>query len=190
MKSTLIIIAGPSGVGKSTILDKILPKFKQIKKLKTITTRPQRQGEGDKYYFASERDFKKLIKSGDLIEWAQIHKHFYGAKKSEVEKMIEQGFFPIAAIDVQGVRKYRKIFPDLLAIFISYDSLDKLPGRLRETRPDASEDEIRRRFEDAKEEMKAINEYQHVVINYEGKLEDTIGMIVGIIENELGITAQ
>lgn len=187
MKPTLIIIAGPSGVGKSTILESILPKFKEIKKLKTITTRPKRAGEGEKYYFTSEDDFKNLITSGDLIEWAQIHGHFYGAKKSEVEKMIKEGTYPIAAIDVQGVRKYKKIFPDLLAIFISYDSLAELPKRLRSTRPDASEEEIQKRLTTAQGEMKAVNEYEHVVLNHEGQLNKTIDTVVGIIEKELNI---
>lgn len=187
MKPTLIIIAGPSGVGKSTILESILPKFKEIKKLKTITTRPQREGEGDKYYFASEDDFKNLIASGDLIEWAQIHGHFYGAKKSEVEDMIKRGVYPIAAIDVQGVRKYYKIFPDLLAIFISYDSLAELPKRLRSTRPDASEEEIQKRLTTAEEEMKAVSEYEHVVVNHEGKFEEALNQVVAVIERELNI---
>lgn len=187
-KPTLIIIAGPSGVGKSTILAKILPKLNNVKKLRTITTRPKRIGEGDEQYlFASAEEFENLIDSGALIEWTKINNHYYGAKKQDIDDMLEDGIYPIAAIDIKGVREYKRTFPDLLAVFLSYESLEELPERLRATRPDASEEEIERRLKTARKEMKAIDEYEYVVVNKEGHLEETIEIIINIIKQELGI---
>lgn len=187
-KPTLIIIAGPSGVGKSTILAKILPRFNDVKKLRTITTRPKRTGEGDEQYlFASQKEFEALISSGALIEWTKINNHYYGARKQDIDDMLESKIYPIAAIDVKGVREYKKTFPDLLAVFVSYESLEELPERLRATRPDASSEEIERRLNTAREEMQAVDEYEFVVVNREGELEKTVEEIEKIIIEKLKI---
>ncbi len=188
INSTLIIIAGPSGVGKSTILAKILPKFDNIQKLRTITTRPKRTGEGgEQYHFVSTPEFENLIDTGELIEWTRINNYYYGARKKDLDNMLEQGIYPIAAIDIKGVKKYKEIFPDLLTIFISYESLEELPERLRATRPDASEAEITKRLETAKKEMEAIGEYEHIVINKKDRLEETLEKVAQIISKELNL---
>ncbi|MBI2590053.1 guanylate kinase [Candidatus Berkelbacteria bacterium] len=185
-----ILIAGPSGVGKSTIIQAIVDRFPQLALYKTTTTRDRRSSVDDKYYFVSENEFKSLIEAGRMLEWAKVHGHYYGAQKKHIQEILDHGKFPLPenAVDVQGVRTYRKVFPGLLAIFVAFESLEELPKRIRKTRPEATEEEISTRLASAQREMAAIIEYRHVVINHEGKLDKAIQEVAGIIKKILGIT--
>jgi len=191
MSTFPILIAGPSGVGKSTIIKDIRKRFPQIEGYKTTTTREPRPGQDDTYHFVSPAEFQRMIAAGEMLEWAKVHNNYYGAQKQHVQKILDQGKYPIPlnAVDVQGIRAYRRMFPNLLDIFITFESLEELPERIRTTRPNASEEEIATRMASAQEELAAILEYEHVVVNKNGELQETIDKVAGIITAAIQPTA-
>lgn len=187
MKPVPIIIAGPSGVGKSTIIKAIAAQIKEIETYKTITTRQPRASEEDRYIFVDANNFHELIKKGALIEWAEVHGNFYGAAKKDVLEIIDRGNFPmpVNAVDVQGVATYKKIFPGLVSIFISYGSLSELPARIRATRPDATDEDVQTRLISAQKEMEAARNFDYVVENPEERLDETIEKVRNIIVKKI-----
>lgn len=185
-----ILIVGPSGVGKNTIIDRVVPKFAELEFYKTTTSRQQRSPSEDKYHFVDEAEFRRLIETGEMIEWAEVHGNRYGAQRQHIQAVLERGHYPVPvnAIDpVKGVPVYRQLFPGLLAIFIRYESLDELEQRLRRTRPDTSEAEITTRLTTARAEMATLDQYEHVVINREGKLDEAVAEVAQIIARQLGL---
>ena len=187
MKPFPVIIAGPSGVGKSTIIRSIITEIPELKPFKTITTRPRRSNQEYRYSFINVDQFQGLIEKGELIEWAEVHGNFYGGLKKDVLEILNLGKFPIPinAVDVQGVKTYRQAFPNLLSIFISYGSLDELPDRIRATRPDATEEDIRTRMISAQKEMEAAKDFDFVVANPEGQLKQTLAKVRDIIKKRI-----
>jgi guanylate kinase len=188
-KPVPILIAGPSGVGKSTIINRVAEVFPQLETFKTTTTRPPRHNSDDRYHFVSRDEFNLMIKNNEFLEWAEVHGNLYGAERKVVEDILAQGRYPlpINAVDIVGVRAYKKIFPSLLAIFIAYDSLDELPDRIRRTRPETTEEEIAKRMESAHKEMSVINEFDYVVYNHEGKIDEATNEVVRIITETLDL---
>ncbi len=182
-----ILIAGPSGVGKSTIIKAVLERFRELRPFKTTTTRPPRAGGEDRYHFVSPEEFEQLIAEGKMLEWAKVHGNYYGAQKAHVQEILDQGKFPmpVNAVDVQGVRTYKKLFPNALTIFVTYESLEELPKRIRTTRPEATETEIATRLMSAQQEMAAAGEYEHIIVNREGHLQQTVEEVAGIISTKI-----
>ena len=182
-----IIIVGPSGVGKSTIIERIAALFPQVETFKTTTTRAPRHSADNRYHFVSREEFEQMIKDNEFLEWTETHGNLYGTERKIIDDIIDRGKFPLPsnAIDVVGVEAYKKKFPDLLAIFIAYDSLEELPRRIRRTRPEASEDEINKRLATAKEEMSAVTHFEYVVRNHEGKIDESVAAVANIIVKAL-----
>ncbi|MBI4032374.1 hypothetical protein HY374_01580 [Candidatus Berkelbacteria bacterium] len=184
-----ILIVGPSGVGKNAIIDRILPMFTELESYKTTTSRPKRTPTEDKYHFVSEAAFKRLIETGGMLEWTETHGHRYGVQRAHIQAVLDDGKYPIArnGIDVKGVPAYQQLFPGTLAIFITVESLDQLAQRIRRTRLGTPEMEIATRLATAREEMAALDQFTHVVVNQEGKLDDAVEEVAQIIERELGL---
>lgn len=185
MKPIPIILSGPSGVGKNTIARALLKQFPQIRKIKTITTRPKRGDHDNDYVFVSDKEFRNMIDNQEFWEWTQVHDNFYGSRKSDVQTIIQQHKYPLLLIDVAGAAIYRQNFHSVLDIFIQYESLSELPERLRKTRPNITESEIVRRLATAKQEMKEKKRFKYVVKNKKGKLNKTVDQVINIIEHEL-----
>lgn len=124
-----------------------------------------------------------------MLEWEETHGNHYGTQKRHIEEVIESDHYPVpqSAVDVRGVQSYKKVYPGTLAIFLTFESLDDLPARLRRSRPEASDEEIAIRLETAKREMATVEQFEHVVVNKEGKLDETIEAVARIIERELGL---
>ncbi len=179
-----ILIVGPSGVGKSTIIAEIARRYPQLEPFKTTTTRPPRDAADTRYHFVTRQEFERMRDAGEFLEWTETHGNLYGTERKLVDDILARGKYPFPsnAIDVKGVRAYEAAFPGVLSIFIAYDSLDELPARIRRTRPEATEEEITRRLETAKQEMADISHYQHVVYNHEGKVEQAENEVARIIE--------
>lgn len=179
-----ILIVGPSGVGKSTIIGEIAKRYSQLEPFKTTTTRPPRHEADDRYHFVSREEFERMRNEGAFLEWTETHGNLYGTERQLIDDILARDKFPFPsnAIDVKGVRAYEQAFPGVLSIFIAYDSLDELPGRIRRTRPEATEEEISRRLETARHEMADMNHYQHVVYNHEGKIDQAVQEVARIIE--------
>lgn len=162
----LVIISGPSGTGKDTITQRLLAIDNRFALSVSATTRQPRVGEEDgvDYYFISEEDFSNKIESGDFIEYARYGKNYYGTLKQDVENRIKSGKTVILVIDVQGEANIKKLYPNVLSIFVMPPSYEILEKRLRGRNTD-SEDAILLRLEAAKCEMEKCGEYDYVVVN-------------------------
>ncbi len=162
----LTVITGPSGVGKGTIVSKLLARNKMVWLSISATTRSPREGERDgiDYFFLSEEKFKSLVKNNGFLEWAQFADNFYGTPKDGVTKQLEKDNRVLLEIELEGARQVRKSFPTAFQIFIAPPSLDELEKRIR-LRGTDSEESIQKRLRRAKLEVDAQNEFDAVVIN-------------------------
>ncbi|MCQ2794709.1 MAG: guanylate kinase [Bacilli bacterium] len=165
----LIIIAGPSGVGKGTVRKEIM-KNKKLNLVFSVslTTRAIRKGEknGVDYYFVSEKKFKEAIKNGDLLEYNNYVGHYYGTSKSQVEKVRKAGKNIVLEIDVNGTKNVMKAFSkkDIVSFFIVAPSVKELEKRIR-GRSTESQADIKNRLKKAKDEMKLKDKFDHVIVN-------------------------
>lgn len=162
----LIVLTGPSGVGKGTLLRRLHQRYPELYFSISVTTRSPRQKEihGKDYYFVSRSDFEQMIASSELLEWAEFAGNYYGTPRELVEKQISQGKSVLLEIELQGARKIYQIFPQALRIFIQPPSLKELEQRLR-GRGQESEEVIARRLCRAKEEIKAASEFDFQITN-------------------------
>ena len=182
----LIVIAGPSGVGKGTLVSMLLARHSQLKLSVSATTRQPRPGEqeGVNYFFLSKEDFETAIVRGELLEWAQYADNYYGTPKARVIEEIERGNYVILEIEVAGARAIANIFPDAQRIFILPPSIDELKQRIR-ARGTNSEESIAKRLEIAKQEIAASNEFDFQIVNDD--LEKAIAQLETAIFDELKI---
>ena len=162
----LTVLTGPSGVGKGTIVKKILDKYRDVWLSISATTRKPRQGEIDQihYFFLDEKKFKNMIDKGGFLEWASFANNFYGTPKDVVTEKIKKGFNVLLEIEVEGARQLRKSFPEALQIFLAPPDLSELEKRIR-GRGTESEESIRTRLDIAKKELNAKKEFDAVIIN-------------------------
>lgn len=162
----LILFSGPSGVGKDTLLDILLKKDPSLQKSVSITTRLRRDGETDgiDYFFITPDDFEAMLESDNVLEFAKYGKNLYGTPKAPVDKWLEEGKTVILKIEVQGAAKIKRMYPDSVAIFIMPPSLEILERRLRKRGTEGEEDLIRR-LQIAREEIKRSVDYDYVITN-------------------------
>ncbi|MCZ6765999.1 MAG: guanylate kinase, partial [bacterium] len=148
-----VVISGPSGVGKTTLVERLLLLDPRLAESISTTTRAPREGEqeGEAYFFVTDREFEKL-KDGALIEWAVVHGQSYGTPKEFVSAHLDDGWEVVLNIDVQGGVAVKKCFPNAAMIFILPPSSGELESRIRERGTDDSE-EIRKRLEKARQEI-------------------------------------
>lgn len=167
MRGRLVVLVGPSGVGKGTIVSRILERYPDFILSISATTRPPRPGErdGDQYYFVTERQFNRMIDDEGFLEWAMVHqRHRYGTPAEPVAALLDQGKNVILEIDVQGLRQVKRRTKDLVSIFIAPPSFEELTRRL-EARGTEMERERKRRLRTARKELAAQGECDHVVVN-------------------------
>jgi guanylate kinase len=163
----LIILSGPAGSGKSTIIRRLLEdKTWPLRLSVSVTTRPPRPGEveGVHYYFRTKDAFLAEEAAGDFLEWAEVYGNYYGTLKSEIEPHRRQGIGVLLDIDVKGFEQVRDMCPDAVSIFIRSSSMATYEKRLRERKTE-TEATLQRRLEGAKLEIARADEYQHQVIN-------------------------
>lgn len=182
-KGKIFIISGPSGVGKDTIIKGVMRKLPDLIMVKSYTTRPPRQSdEAGNRIFVSEEKFKEMIKNGEMIEWQKVHdKWFYSRRRDDVMKPIKKGKNVIMDVNVDGTVYYEKIMPEVVSIFIKYESPDLFENRLRKYRPEITQEELETRKKSFKHEMTFEKYYDYSVINPENQPEKTINVILSII---------
>ncbi len=183
----VVIISGPSGVGKDTIIRWLKQREAAPPRHFVVTykTRAPREGEveGVDYQFVSVEEFRRLMESGRLLEASEVHGHWSGTPRDQVVEALTSGRDAILKIDVQGAEKIKTLVPGALRIFVAPPSEEEREQRITE-RGTETEEELARRREDAEIEMRHRPEYDHVVINETGQARETARRIHKIIKSE------
>ena len=181
----LVVISGPSGVGKDVTLTKMKEMGYPFHFVVTATTRPKRESEqnGVDYIFVSMTEFAEMIEMGELLEYAVVYGDYKGIPKAQVRKALSSGQDVIMRIDVQGAETIRRLVPEAVFIFISAESEGALVRRLRQRKTEP-EDQLKMRIATARQELKRLDLFDYVVINYEDRIEETCQKIASIISAE------
>jgi guanylate kinase len=181
-KGRLIVVAAPSGAGKTTILKKILTLFsKEVVFSISATTRPKRETETDgiEYHFLTEEEFTQKINKDEFVEWEKFYDYYYGTYKSSLEENINSGKTLLLEVDVKGALSIKKLYPEAHLVYILPPSYEELVNRLRE-RNTESEIDFNKRIERAKMELSQKDKFDYIVVNKD--LEIAVKKIVSIIE--------
>lgn len=179
---TLLVLVGPAGVGKGTVVAEILREHQQFMLSVSATTRAPRLGEedGKHYHFISKAEFERLIAAGELLEWAQVHgDNYYGTLRSELERAEQMGKTLILEIDLQGARQVASKHEDQLQVFLLPPGWDELERRLR-SRGTETEEQIQTRLSTARNELAAAGEFSHQIVN--SSVQKTAAMIVELVQ--------
>lgn len=181
----LIVISGPSGVGKDAVLAKMKESGRPLHYVVTATTRPKRPRERDDsdYHFVSKEEFEELIKQGELLEWANVYGNLYGVPKRQVQQALAQSRDVIVKVDVQGAATIKSILPQAVFIFLAPPSVAELERRLKERETESAE-EFELRMKTARGEMNALSMFDYVVVNHQDQIELTMTQIDAIISAE------
>ncbi len=181
----LIVISGPSGVGKDSVLQRMKARGLPFHFVVTATTRPQRQGEVDgvDYQFVSPDRFAEMIERGELLEHALVYNENKGIPKEQVRQALRSGKDVIMRLDVQGATTIRSLCPEALLIFLSTQTEAELIARLRARKTETAE-RLNLRIATAREELNRLDAFDYVVINADCKLDEAVDTIVAIIQAE------
>ncbi len=181
----LIVISGPSGVGKDSVLAEMQSRGLPFHFVITATTRDPRPGEEDgvDYFFLSEDDFARMIDEGELLEYAVVYQDYKGIPKDQVRQALDSGKHVIMRIDVQGAATIRKLAGDALLIFLTPETEIELVDRLKKRKTETKES-LNLRIATARQEMKKIDIFDYVVVNREDELDKTVDTIEAIIKAE------
>lgn len=181
----LIVISGPSGVGKDSVVQGLKERGLPMHFVITATTRPRRANEthGVDYFFVSKDEFARMIDENELIEYAIVYNDYKGIPKQQVREALRSGKDVIMRLDVQGAATVRKLAPDAVLIFLTTSSEDELVQRLKKRQTESAED-LALRIATARQELKRVEEFDYVVVNEDGQLEQTIQTVISIIDAE------
>lgn len=185
-KGLLIILAGPSGVGKGTIYNRLLKELPNLTVSISVTTRQPRAGEVDglQYYFRTKEQFDSMRLNGELLEWAQTFNNYYGTPKAAVLAKLEEGKDVLLEIDVKGAIQIEKSFPECLSIFILPPSEEELERRLR-SRGTETNEQVNLRLQVAKNEILQKNLFDYSVVNDD--IDKAVSDVIKIINKEKNI---
>ena len=181
----LIVISGPSGVGKDTVLQRMKERGLPFHFVVTATTRPRRAEEidGKDYWFVSKEEFARMIEEDELIEFAIVYGDYKGIPKQQVRDALASGKDVIMRIDVQGAETIRKLAPESLLIFVTTENEDELVRRLQ-TRKTETVEELKLRIATARKELQRLTAFDYVVINRDYHLDEAVDAIRAIIDAE------
>ena len=181
----LIVLSGLSGVGKDTVLDRLRQSSLSLEFVVTLTTRQPRSGEQDgvHYRFVTLEKFKELIRSGELLEWAEVYGNYYGPPKDTVRTALAVGKDVIVKVDVQGAATIKKLVPECVAIFLATPTMEELETRLRNRGTESASD-LALRLETAVRELERLDLFDYIVFNREGAADRAAGEVEAIITAE------
>ena len=184
-KGLLVIISAPSGAGKDTVIERLVQKMDDAVVYVTATSRKPRPGEihGKHYFFYSPEKFREEIEEGNFLEWSMVHGEFKGVRRDVLGETLRSHKILIVKPDPQGMRKIKSQLPEALTIFIMPPSVEALRRRLTHRGTETPEQrEVRLR--NAEIEMAAAPEYDYVVVNEDGKIDETVDQIDEIVKKE------
>lgn len=184
-RPVLVVISGPSGVGKDATIQLVKERGYRCYFVVTATTRPQRPGEVDgvDYHFVSESEFTEMLVSGELLEHALVYDQYKGIPKAGVRAALASGLDVVMRIDVQGAETVRKLVPQAVTIFLTAESEEALIERLRR-RHTEGEAQLQRRIATARAELQRAGEFKYRVVNCECNLDQTVDQVIAIIQAE------
>ena len=181
---TMIVISGPSGVGKDTIARSLIDRDpERFYFVVTATTRPPRESEtqGQDYFFVSNDEFAQMIEEDELLEYAVVYNDFKGVPKQQIRDALAGNRDVIMRVDVQGAATIRKLVPNAIFVFLATETEADLDKRLRERKSETAEG-LQLRIATARQEMKRLNEFDYCVVNADGYQERAVDQIFSIIE--------
>jgi len=181
----LIVISGPSGVGKDSIVQRMIERGFPFHFVVTATTRGRRENEvhGKDYWFVSKEEFARMIEENELIEYAIVYGDYKGIPKTQVREALASGKDVVMRLDVQGAETVRKLAPEALLIFITCENEDELERRLRERKTESA-DSLALRIATARKELQRIEAFDYVIVNQDFHLDDTVEKVRAIISAE------
>ena len=181
----LIVISGPSGAGKDTVMQRMKERGLPFHFVVTATTRPRRNNEihGKDYFFVSKEEFARMIDEDELIEHAMVYGDYKGIPKQQVREALATGKDVVMRIDVQGAETVRKLAPQALMIFIATENEEDLVRRLT-TRKTETVDSLALRIATARKELNRVEAFDYVIVNREFHLDETVDTIRAIIDAE------
>ena len=184
-KPLLIVISGPSGVGKDSIVQRMKERDFPFHFVVTATTREKRMNErhGVDYLFVSKDEFARMIEQNELIEYAIVYRDYKGIPKSQVREALASGMDVVMRVDVQGAESVRKLAPEALLIFITCESEEELERRLR-LRKTENSDALALRIATARKELQRMEDFDYVIVNSDFRLDDTVEQVRSIIAAE------
>ena len=181
----LVVLSGPSGVGK----DAVLARMREIKRpfhyVVTATTRPKRAGErnGLAYHFLSQEQFRQMIDQGQLLEWAEVYGNHYGVPKAEIAAALAKGVDVVVKVDVQGAAAIKKLLPQAVFIFLMPPSAGAQEDRLRKRHSESPSD-LALRLDRAKEEIRQLPIFDYVIVSHHHRLDEVVLQIDAIVTAE------
>jgi guanylate kinase len=178
----LIVISGPSGVGKDSVIQGMKERDQPFHFVVTVTTRPPRPGErqGEDYFFISEAEFFRRVEGGELIEHATVYEGYKGVPRQQVRQALASGLDVVLRLDVQGAAAIRELCPDALLIFLVTPDETELVERLK-ARNTESREVLARRAILAQQELDRVDEFDYVVVNARDQLDQAVDTILAII---------
>jgi len=165
-RGRLFVVSAPSGAGKTTVVERLIELMPGLRRSRSFTSRRARPGETDgvDYNFVSRDRFEAMIAGGQFLEWAEYAGHLYGTSVVDTERELESGTDLVLVIEVQGARQVRRHRRSSVLVFLLPPSSEALESRLR-SRGEDTEEQVRRRLDVAREEVRAVAEYDYVVVN-------------------------
>jgi guanylate kinase len=181
----LLVISGPSGVGKDTIARRLMAWRDSFYFVVTATTRRPREGEvhGRDYFFLSQDEFAHMIEEGELLEYAVVYNDFKGVPKQQIREALASGRDAIMRVDVQGAATIRKLVPNAVFVFLAAESEAAMVNRLRERQTETSEG-LNLRIATARQEMRRVGEFDYCVINAESRQDEAVRQLLCIVDAE------
>ena len=181
----LVVISGPSGVGKDAVLERMKASTVSYHFAVTATARPKRENEVDgvDYIFVSRDEFQSMIRDDELLEWAEVYGNPYGVPKSPVREALARGQDVILKIDVQGGDNIRRLVSGAVYVFLAPPDMTELEKRLTQRRTE-SQETLKVRLETAAKEIEEAEKYDYVVVNRTDRLDDAVEEIKAIIRRE------
>jgi len=178
----LIVISGPSGVGKDSLVEALLRRNCALRRVVTTTDRPCRPGEVDgvDYHFVSTEEFERMIAQEEFIEWAKVYGQYKGIPQRELEQALESGQDVVVRVDVQGAATIRRLIPQAILLFVATSSEMEMVRRLRGRGGD-SEEQVEARVSTAREEMACLEEFDYLIINRRGRLDEAVRQVEAIL---------